>query len=214
MSDSESALADFEPAPRVKVMEIMHFDSAADAGYATSQLLVAMPHMDDTRFARSVIYICAHTAEGAMGLVINRLIDSISFSDLLSQMSIPPSPFNNRTSIHFGGPVESGRGFILHSADYVQESTLVVDDHFALTATVDILRAIAEGGGPHHSLFALGYAGWGPGQLEAEIQANGWLQVPADEFLVFDLDEDQKWERCMSKIGVELSMLSGHAGHA
>jgi putative transcriptional regulator len=186
----------------------------ARAGYLTGQLLVAMPQMRDPRFARSVIYMCAHNADGAMGLVVNRRVGSITFDDLLQQLGIGPNKRNDEIRIHFGGPVEQGRGFVLHSADYQQSGTMRVDDGVALTATLDILKEMAAGGGPRRSLLALGYAGWGPGQLDAEIQANGWLQVPADEALVFDEDIDNKWERAIGKIGVDFSMLSGDAGHA
>jgi putative transcriptional regulator len=182
--------------------------------YLTGQLLIAMPTMPDQRFQRTVIYMCAHNADGAMGLVINRLFGSITFPDLLEQLGIdsPGSAANMR--VHFGGPVESGRGFVLHSTDFVREGTMQVDDKIALTATVDILRAIADGRGPKHALLALGYAGWGPGQLDTEMQANGWLNAPADDRLLFDRDLDSKWERAIAKLGVSLSMLSGEAGHA
>jgi putative transcriptional regulator len=183
-------------------------------GYLTGQLLVAMPQMRDPRFARSVIYMCAHNADGAMGLVVNRRVGSITFDDLLQQLGIGPNRRNDDIRIHFGGPVEQGRGFVLHSSDYQQSGTMRVDDSVALTATLDILKEMAAGGGPRRSLLALGYAGWGPGQLDAEIQANGWLQVPADEALVFDDNIDNKWERAIGKIGVDFSMLSGDAGHA
>lgn len=178
------------------------------------QLLVAMPQMEDQRFARSVIYICAHSAEGAMGLVVNKLLDSLSFPDLLQQLEIPTGPRTQQIRIHFGGPVESLRGFVLHTDDYRHDGTLMVDSGFALTATIDILKALAEGAGPRRSLLALGYAGWGPGQLESEISANGWLNVPADPALVFDPSIDDKWTRAMGKLGINLSLLSGEAGHA
>jgi putative transcriptional regulator len=182
--------------------------------YLTGQLLVAMPQMRDPRFARSVIYMCAHSADGAMGLVVNRRVGSITFDDLLKQLNIGPNKRNDEIRIHFGGPVEQGRGFVLHSSDYIQSGSLRVDDHVALTATLDILKEMAAGGGPRKSLLALGYAGWGPGQLDAEIQANGWLSVSSDEALVFDADLDHKWERAIGKIGIDFSMLSGEAGHA
>jgi putative transcriptional regulator len=182
--------------------------------YLTGQLLVAMPQMRDPRFARSVIYMCAHSADGAMGLVVNRRVGSITFDDLLKQLNIGPNKRNDEIRIHFGGPVEQGRGFVLHSSDYLQSGSLRVDDHVALTATLDILKEMAAGGGPRKSLLALGYAGWGPGQLDAEIQANGWLSVSSDEALVFDADLDHKWERAIGKIGIDFSMLSGEAGHA
>lgn len=183
-------------------------------GYLAGQLLIAMPTMQDDRFKRTIVYMCAHSKEGAMGLVINRLLGQLSFPELLEQIGIPAKPPVRDVRVHFGGPVESGRGFVLHSADFRTEGTLPVDDRVALTASVDILRAIADGRGPRQSLLALGYAGWGPGQLESEIQANGWLNVQADEALVFDGELDTKWERAMSKLGIDSRMLSGMAGHA
>ena len=184
------------------------------SGYFEGQMLVAMPQMSDPRFARSVIYLCAHNAEGAMGLVVNKPINSITFPDLLSQLEIEECSPTKDISIHFGGPVESGRGFVLHSDDYMQEATLVVDQGIALTATVDVLKAIALGKGPHRSLLALGYAGWAPGQLDAEIHANGWLNVDADDDLIFGSDSSGKWEKAMKKLGIDLTMLSGTAGRA
>jgi putative transcriptional regulator len=180
----------------------------------SGQLLVAMPQMSDPRFARTVVYLCAHSSDGAMGLVVNRLIDSLTFSSLLSQLGVEAEGEPADMPVHFGGPVESSRGFVLHSADYLQDSTLVIDDEIALTATVDVLKAIARGDGPRHRVLALGYAGWAPGQLDAEIQANGWLLVPADVDLVFGAENDAKWERAIAKIGIDLSLLSSEAGHA
>ena len=184
------------------------------AGYMSGQLLVAMPNMPDPRFERSVIYLCAHTADGAMGLVVNKLIDSLSFPDLLGQLGIESSDVDDQIRVHFGGPVEAARGFVLHSTDYVHDATMVVNDHFALTATVDVLKAMAKGQGPRQSLLALGYAGWAPGQLDSEIQANGWLTVPADEQLVFLSEIESRWENSVKRIGVDLSKLSGDVGHA
>jgi putative transcriptional regulator len=182
--------------------------------YLVGQLLVAMPGMRDPRFSKSVVFMCAHSPEGAMGLVINRALESLTFGDLLEQLQITPAPAERAINIHFGGPVETSRGFVLHSPDYRQDGTLVVADHISLTATVDILRAIAAGQGPRHHLLALGYAGWGPGQLDGEIRANGWLHVAADEALVFDRNLDSKWERAMAKIGIDPRMLSDAAGNA
>jgi putative transcriptional regulator len=179
------------------------------------QLLVAMPQMADPRFARSVVYLCAHSVDGAMGLVVNRLIESLSFENLLEQIGVEQDGSAARDMpVHFGGPVESSRGFVLHSTDYMQDSTLVIEDEIALTATIDVLKAIARGDGPRHRVLALGYAGWAAGQLDAEIQANGWLLVPADLELVFGLDNDTKWERAIAKIGIDLTLLSSEAGHA
>jgi putative transcriptional regulator len=192
-------------------------DLKESSGYLTGQVLIAMPQMEDPRFARSVVYLCAHTAEGAMGLVLNKLVENVSFPDLLEQLNIRSGKVDREIRVHFGGPVETGRGFVLHSADYVQDATLMIDKRVALTATVDILKAIADGSGPDHSLLALGYAGWAPGQLEQEIQANGWLSCPADTELVFGGPLDHKWEQAMGKIGIDLeklSKLSGASGHA
>jgi len=171
--------------------------------------------MLDQRFARSVIYLCAHSEDaGAMGLVINKLLNSLTMGELFAQLDISPSRIVDSRPVHFGGPVEAGRGFVLHTSDYSEDATLVVDGNIAVTATLEILRAIAKGQGPRHSLFALGYAGWAPGQLDAEIQANGWLSVAADDDIVFDPDQDGKWRRALAKLGIDLSMLSTDAGHA
>ncbi|MSO55031.1 MAG: YqgE/AlgH family protein [Rhodospirillales bacterium] len=180
----------------------------------TGKLLVAMPGMRDPRFAKSVIYVCAHSSDGAMGLVVNQALRTLSFPELLTQLGLDTNGTTDRIRVHIGGPVESGRGFILHSSEYRQQGTLIVDDHFALSATVDILKAMARGDGPRRSLLALGYAGWGPGQLDGEIKANGWLHVPPDEDLVFGVDLDSKWVRAMGKLGVDPRMLSDEAGHA
>jgi putative transcriptional regulator len=186
-----------------------------DSGdYLTGQLLIAMPNMRDPRFTRTVIFVCAHNADGAMGLVVNRLVGSVTFPDLLDQLGIDTEAVTEEIRVHFGGPVESGRGFVLHSGEYHHASTLQIAEQMALTATVDILQDIAKDAGPRRSLLALGYAGWGPGQLDAEIQSNGWLNVSADEELVFDEDLDGKWERAINKLGVDPALLSGDAGHA
>ena len=189
-------------------------ESLKDSGYLTGQMLIAMPQMQDPRFVRTLVYVCAHTAEGAMGLVVNRLFTSLSFPDLLEQLNIKPTPICDQIRVHFGGPVEPGRGFVLHSTDYVQETTLLVDELVGLTATVDVLKAIAESQGPRSSLLALGYAGWAAGQLDGEIRENAWLNVSADEELLFGTAIENKWERAIAKIGVDFSMLSGEAGHA
>ena len=186
----------------------------SESGYLTGQLLIAMPNMRDPRFEKTVIYMCVHNAEGAVGLVVNRQIDSITFPDLLRQLNIESSDTPPDLPIHFGGPVETGRGFVLHSTDYGQAGTIMVGDLIGLTATVDILKDMAAHRGPRNSLLALGYAGWGPGQLDGEIQQNAWLNVPADEGLIFDSEIDTKWSRAIAKIGIDLSLLSGDAGHA
>jgi putative transcriptional regulator len=179
------------------------------------QLLVAMPQMGDPRFARSVIYLCTHSGDGgAMGLVINKLLGTLTLSELFAQLQIEGGDLAKQQPVHFGGPVEPGRGFVLHTADYREDATLPVIGNMAITATLDIMRAIGKGRGPRQSLFALGYAGWAPGQLDAEIQANGWLPVAADETIVFDPDPDGKLHRALAKLGVDLSALSSAAGHA
>jgi putative transcriptional regulator len=204
----------FRLAPTTRQTQFIAMDES-DSGFSlTGQLLVAMPQMRDPRFTRSVIYMCAHNAEGAMGLVINRLVGSITFPDMLEQLGIASSDHSKRIKVHFGGPVDAGRGFVLHSDEYRHEGTVAVVDGMALTATIDILKDMAGGHGPRRSLLALGYAGWGAGQLDAEIGANGWLNVPADAELVFDSDLDGKWERALGKIGVNRTRLSGDAGHA
>jgi len=189
-------------------------DLINNSEYLTGNLLLAMPQMRDERFMRSVIYICAHTSDGAMGLVINKIVDSVSFPELLDQLNISTDSADQQISVHFGGPVETGRGFVLHSADYVKDATLVINDEVALTATIDILKSIADGKGPERSILTLGYAGWAPGQLDQEIQANGWLSLPADNTLVFDNKPENIWENAMKKIGIDFNMLSGQSGHA
>ncbi len=182
-------------------------------GSLTGQLLIAMPGMPDRRFTKTVVYLCAHNSEGAMGLVVNRVLDTMTFPDLLEQVGIPPIPPEQRIDVHFGGPVETGRGFVLHSPEYMKEGTLVVDNHVVLTATIDILRDMAAGQGPDRTLVALGYTGWGPGQLNSEIEANGWLHVEADNDLLFGTDMEAKWEHAMTKLGIDPRMLSDEAGH-
>ena len=186
----------------------------AENNYLSGQMLIAMPGMTDPRFEKAVIYICAHNEDGAMGLVVNRPIESMTFPEMLKQLDIEPSEPEDVIRVLLGGPVDQARGFVLHSPDYLQDASMVVDDDVALTATIDILRAIADGAGPRNRLLALGYAGWGPGQLDSEILHNGWLNVSADDDLVFDGDLDAKWERAMAKIGIDPLLLSDDAGHA
>ena len=196
--------------------------SSGGAGYLDGQFLLAMPGMADTRFSRSVVYICAHSPDGAMGLIINQPARKITFSDLLLQLNLIaadevirlPTPAE-KLPVLKGGPVETGRGFVLHTADFfIDHSTLPIDDCVSLTATVDILRAIAKGDGPRKAMLALGYAGWSPGQLEEEIQQNGWLNVPADPGLLFDGDLEGKYGRALKLLGIDPARLSGEAGHA
>jgi len=180
------------------------------------KLLIAMPGMSDPRFERSVVYLCAHSDEGAMGLIVNKPLSEISFSDLLDQLEIVRSPESQDIRVHFGGPVEHARGFVLHSGDYRtnRDTTLRVDSEFGMTATLDILEAIAQGDGPAESLLALGYAGWGPGQLEGEILQNGWLTCDAKPGLVFDGADALKWERALRAMGIDPLVLSSAAGRA
>ena len=194
----------------------------AASGFLDGQLLIAMPGMTDRRFARSVVYLCLHNGEGAMGLIINQRADKVTFSSLLQELGVieketedtVPADVLDR-AVQIGGPVETGRGFVLHTEDYAKgTSTLTIDRDIRLTNTVDILRAIARGRGPGRSIVALGYAGWAPGQLENEIQANGWLSCPADPDLIFDQNLEDKYERAMSKLGVDPSFLVSYAGHA
>lgn len=191
-------------------------------GFLDGQMLVAMPTMGDDRFIRSVIFMCAHSPEGAMGIIVNQPAPNVRFSELLVQLDIIPEedrirlPASAQTiRVVRGGPVETGRGFVLHSSDFfIENSTLPIDDRISLTATLDILKAIARGHGPDRAIMALGYAGWAPGQLEEEIQKNGWLHCSADPALVLDASIETKYERAMAKIGIDPAMLSGEAGHA
>jgi putative transcriptional regulator len=198
-------------------------DQSGDAstrGYLDGQMLIAMPAMGDERFSRSVIYVCAHSTEGAMGIIVNQPASNIKFPELLVQLEVVPSTERielpaQDVKILKGGPVETGRGFVLHSSDFfIENSTLPIDEGICLTATLDILKAIANGNGPHDAILALGYAGWAPGQLEQEIQENGWLHCAADSELIFGTDTDGKYNKALRKIGIDLAMLSSQAGHA
>jgi len=191
-------------------------------GFLDGQMLIAMPSMRDERFARTLIYMCAHSSEGAMGIVVNQPAADISFPDLLVKLDVIPA--NERIQLPRragtikvlkGGPVETQRGFVLHTADFfIENSTLPIDEGICLTATLDILKAIARDEGPANAVLALGYAGWAPGQLEKEIQHNGWLHCTADSDLVFGTDTGGKYEKAMGKLGIDLGMLSTEAGHA
>ena len=196
--------------------------SASARGYLDGQMLIAMPAMTDERFARTVIYVCAHSSEGAMGIIVNQPAANVKFPDLLVQLEVIPATERIQlpekaedVKVLKGGPVETGRGFVLHSADFfIENSTLPIDEGICLTATLDILKAIARGSGPASAVLALGYAGWAPGQLEQEIQQNGWLHCAADPELIFGEDIDAKYDRAMEKIGIRPGMLSSDIGHA
>ena len=197
-------------------------ERAAGGIYLDGQMLVATPTMEDERFSRSVIYVCAHSSEGAMGIVVNQPAKHISFTDLLVKLDVIPAAdlitLPSRAGgvkVLKGGPVETERGFVLHSADFfIENSTLSIDRGICLTATLDILKAIARGNGPQSAILALGYAGWAPGQLENEINHNGWLNCPADTDLLFGTDAELKYSRALEKIGIRPGMLSSEVGHA
>jgi putative transcriptional regulator len=196
-------------------------ESQTEVSDLIGQFLIAMPHMRDENFARTVVFLCAYGEDGAMGIIVNRKADGIDFDELLDQISIEIDTENGteqerlaQIPVHNGGPVETGRGFVLHSQDYLQRESVQVTDAIAMTASVEILRSIAEGKGPRNRLLALGYAGWSPGQLESEIQANGWLVTPAEEDILFGPDLDAKWTQALKSMGVNPAALSGSAGRA
>lgn len=200
-----------DPAPVPVAAESL---ATREADRLAGQILVAMPSLTEPTFAQTVILVCAHGADGAMGLVLNRPVLSLSFAELLRQLEIAPDPPRRDLRLCAGGPVETGRGFVLHSTDWMGESSLAVAEAFGLTTSLDILKAIAEGTGPREGLLALGYAGWGPGQLEAELVENAWLSLPADQTLVFDGANETRWQRAMAKMHINPAALSPDAGHA
>ncbi len=181
----------------------------------TGQLLIAMPAMSDRNFAQTVIFLCAHSADdGAMGLVVNRRLPEPGFDDLMSQLEILPAPPRRRIALCSGGPMDGARGFVLHSSDWSGEGSLTVDDDVVLTASLDVLREIADGHGPRQALLALGHATWGPGQLESEIRQNVWLSAPAEESILFGVDHDRKWRRALAGLGVDPLQLVADSGNA
>lgn len=185
-----------------------------DAGL-TGHLLIAMPTVDTPAFSQAVIYVCAHTREGAMGIVVNRPLANPSFDELLEQLSVLPKPPVRRIDLCSGGPVDSGRGFVLHTTDWTGDGSLKVDDRVALTASLEVLKAIADGGGPAQGVLALGYAAWAAGQLDREMQENVWLSAaPPTMDLLFDREHDTKWRRALAILRVNPISLSGSAGHA
>ncbi len=201
-------------------MDIVGHRKIRSQGYLDHHFLIAMPGMNDDRFARSVIYLCAHSDEGAMGLIINQP-QQLFFPDLLLQLGLIeeqeairlPAP-TREIVVRNGGPVDRSRGFVLHSDDYMVESSMPVADEICLTATVDILRAMSNGKGPRNALMALGYSGWGAGQLEDEIAQNGWITCPASTDLIFDPDIEHKYDRVLASMGIDPAFLSASAGHA
>jgi putative transcriptional regulator len=182
--------------------------------WLTGQVLIAMPAMRDPRFAQTVIFICAHTADGAMGVVLNRPLRRPRFADLLEQLGVEPNPPKREIRLGTGGPVDDNRGFVLHSADWTAEGSLPVDDRYVLTANLEVLHAIASGGGPERGILLLGYAGWEAGQLDEEIRQNSWLSAAPDEALVYDAQDQTKWARALAKLRIDPGMLSGEAGRA
>lgn len=184
------------------------------SGYLTGQFLLAMPHMQDPRFEKAVIYICGHDANGAMGLVVNKYLGDLTLKGLLEYLTIPQDSIKRDLPIFFGGPVDTGRGFVLHSDDFTHMGTVPLGHHIALTATVDVLQSIAEGDGPKECLLAMGYVGWGPGQLDAELHSNRWLQIEGDATILFQVEIEKKWEKAIAKLGVTPEALSEEFGQA
>ncbi len=192
----------------------MNYDFELE-GYLQGHLLIAAPYMQDARFHQSVLLICGHEPGGAMALAINKPLPDLSFNSLIKQLDVDlPSPLVP-VKLFSGGPIEPGRGFVLHSNDYRRQDSMIVNDQFAVTATVDVLEAIAKDhNSPKHSIIALGYAGWGAGQLEDELQQPGWLTMPADTDIVFNTSPEQKWQKSMNKLRIDVNMLTGDVGHS
>jgi putative transcriptional regulator len=184
-------------------------------GFLLGKLLVALPGMPDRRFEKSVIFMCAHSEEGAMGLIVNKPFEGLSFRELVERLDVRVTANALEAPILFGGPVGSGQGFVLHTSEFGNgEATMPITSEISLTATIDILRAIAEGRGPEKALFALGYAGWGPGQIEAELASNGWIHCDAKKAILFDLECGDKWRAALATLGADISGLSAEAGRA
>ena len=188
--------------------------SSVEEGFLSGQLLIAMPAMTDKPFARTVVCICVHSREGAMGIVVNRPMVQPTFAELLDQLDVQPQPPLRSIPTCEGGPVEGSRGFLLHTAEWHDSSTLRVTEAVSLTASLEVLREVAAGRGPASCLLALGYAGWGAGQLERELQSNAWLSVDINQQIVFDDEYETKWRRALASLGVDPTALSGAVGHA
>lgn len=184
------------------------------SGYLAGQFLLAMPHLQDPRFEKAVIYICGHDTNGAMGLVVNKHLGDLTLKGLLEYLNLSHESIKRDLPIFFGGPIDSGRGFILHSDDFSHPGTVPLGNHISLTATVDILQSIAEGNGPKDCLLAMGYVGWGPNQLDSDLHSNKWLQVEADPELLFHTPIEKKWEKAIAKLGVTPESLSEEFGQA
>ncbi len=197
-----------------KAMTEHEISASHQPGWLTGQVLLAMPALRDPRFAQSVIFVCAHNQDGAMGLMLNRPLRKPRFGDLMERLKVEPHPPRRELPMGEGGPVEDHRGFVLHSADWMSEGSLDVDGAHGLSASMDVLQAVASGSGPAQARLLLGYAGWGAGQLEEEIWQNSWLTAPADDEIIFDTDYRTKWQRAMAKLKIDPGMLSGDAGRA
>lgn len=192
-----------------------HHPKPQDTGFLLGKLLVALPGMPDPRFEKTVIFMCAHSEEGAMGLIVNKPFEGLSFREMVGKLDLRVTANTPDPPILFGGPVGTGQGFVLHSSEYPGgEATMRITSEIALTATIDILRAIADGRGPEKSLFALGYAGWGPGQIEGELTSNGWITCEADQRIVFGHDCESKWKAALASLGADITGLSSDAGRA
>jgi putative transcriptional regulator len=200
---------------RARGCQIKGMSETSETMDLSGKLLIAMPGMGDPRFAHSVIYMCAHSPEAAMGLIVNKPAPNLQVEDLLEQLDVPKGGSEDAIRVHFGGPVEHGRGFVLHSGDYNADGeTLMINEDFAMTATQGILQAIAAGEGPHSAALMLGYAGWGPGQLESEIVDNGWLVAEASPEIVFEMASEDKWSAALKTLGIDPLTLSAAAGRA
>lgn len=184
------------------------------SGYLTGQFLLAMPHMQDPRFEKAVIFICGHDTNGAMGLVVNKHLGDLTLKGLLEYLNLPKESIKRDLPIYFGGPVDTGRGFVLHSDDFSHPGTVPLNHHISLTATLDVLQSIADGDGPKDCLLAMGYVGWGPGQLDSELHGNQWLQVEADPDTLFHVPIEKKWEIAIAKLGVTPETISEDVGQA
>ena len=189
-------------------------DATAANGYLSGQLLVATPVIDSGCFQKSVIYIFNHSVEGAMGLIINQPLELVNYTALLEGMDLPKDAANREIPIYFGGPVERTRGFVIHSTDYYREFSLARSAELAVTASSVILGDIVAGNGPKHAALVVGYAGWSAGQLEAEIEGNSWITVPATADLMFNTESDIKWVTASKSLGIDMAFFSTTVGHA
>jgi len=212
--ENAPGLAERGAAEYIRAMTEHEISASHQPAWLTGQVLLAMPALRDPRFAQGVIFICAHNEDGAMGLVLNRMLRKPRFGDLMQQLGVEPHPPQRELPMGQGGPVEDHRGFVLHSADWEAEGSLNVDGAHVLSASMEVLQAIAGGGGPEQARLLLGYAGWGAGQLEDEIRQNSWLTAAADNDILFDTAYQTKWQRALAKLKIDPGMLSGDAGQA